>query len=155
MPDTPPNPLRRRLLLALAGALLACQPLGAGPVQARDGEDNSGQGGGGDRDDDRDDGDDDDSDDEVDADDDVDDDDDDDVDDGDDDDDDDGGGGGGNGGASTDGADRRIDDIIVRYSDGWVERIIGGRYELIDNLERRVILRAATWEDYARMAALR
>jgi hypothetical protein len=49
---------------------------------------------------------------------------------------------------------RRIRDITVQYQDGWIERIVDGQYELIDNLNRRVILRPATIEDFNRMMAL-
>ncbi len=49
---------------------------------------------------------------------------------------------------------RRIRNITVQYQDGWIERIIDGQYELIDNLNRRVILRPATIEDFNRMMAL-
>jgi hypothetical protein len=43
----------------------------------------------------------------------------------------------------------------VRYADGWVERIVGGRYELIDHQSRLVVRRDATSDDFARMIALR
>jgi hypothetical protein len=49
---------------------------------------------------------------------------------------------------------RRIRNITVQYQDGWIERIVDGQYELIDNLNRRVILRPATVEDFERMMAL-
>lgn len=48
----------------------------------------------------------------------------------------------------------RIRNITVTYPDGWIERIVNGQYELIDDLNRRVILRPATQEDFARMMAL-
>lgn len=51
-------------------------------------------------------------------------------------------------------ASTRIRNITVTYPDGWIERIVNGQYELIDNLNRRVILRPATQEDFARMMAL-
>ena len=52
--------------------------------------------------------------------------------------------------------DRRdLRDITVRYPDGWMERIVGGRYELIDHQSRLVVRRAATAGDFARMIALR
>ncbi len=72
----------------------------------------------------------------------------------------------GNGGNDDDGArsddddgdststNRRIRNITVQYQDGWIERIVNGQYELIDNLNRRVILRPATIEDFNRMMAL-
>jgi hypothetical protein len=46
-------------------------------------------------------------------------------------------------------------DITVHYPDGWVERIRGGLYELIDPARRLVVRRAATAEDRARLLALR
>lgn len=46
-------------------------------------------------------------------------------------------------------------DITVLYPDGWVERIRGGLYELIDPRGRRVVARSATVADFARMIALR
>lgn len=49
---------------------------------------------------------------------------------------------------------RRIRNITVQYPDGWIERILNGQYELIDDLNRRVILRPATVEDFNRMMAL-
>jgi hypothetical protein len=45
-------------------------------------------------------------------------------------------------------------NITVRYSDGWTELILNGRYQLIDNLNRQVIDRRATTEDFDRMFAL-
>lgn len=51
-------------------------------------------------------------------------------------------------------ASTRIRNITVTYPDGWIERIVNGQYELIDNLNRRVILRPATQDDFARMMAL-
>jgi len=47
-----------------------------------------------------------------------------------------------------------VPDIVLHYSDGWVEMIVNGRYELRDNLNRRVIRRRATEEDFMRMSAL-
>lgn len=55
---------------------------------------------------------------------------------------------------SSDRDNDRIRNITVTYPDGWVERIINGQYELIDNLNRQVIRRPATAEDFARMIAL-
>lgn len=46
-------------------------------------------------------------------------------------------------------------DITVLYPDGWTERIVGGRYELLDHQSRLVVRRAATAEDFGRMIALR
>jgi hypothetical protein len=40
----------------------------------------------------------------------------------------------------------------VRYSNGWAERIRGGRYELVDPYGRSVVRRPATAEDVARVA---
>jgi hypothetical protein len=48
----------------------------------------------------------------------------------------------------------RMRNITVTYPDGWVERIINGEYELFDNLNRRVVRRDATQEDFDRMMAL-
>jgi hypothetical protein len=46
-------------------------------------------------------------------------------------------------------------DIAVYYPDGWIERIVSGRYELMDDQSRLVIRRTATREDFSRMEALR
>jgi hypothetical protein len=45
--------------------------------------------------------------------------------------------------------------ITVLYPDGWTERIVSGRYELVDPQSRLVANRAATGDDFARMIALR
>jgi hypothetical protein len=61
-------------------------------------------------------------------------------------------------GGSSDGsgdARQRLRDIAVYYPDGWIERIVAGRYELIDHQSRLVVARTATSEDFARMIALR
>ncbi len=58
---------------------------------------------------------------------------------------------GGDDGGGDDPAPR---NITVRYSDGWTELILNGRYQLIDNLNRQVIDRQATTEDFNRMFAL-
>ncbi|WP_210529239.1 hypothetical protein [Rubellimicrobium arenae] len=46
-------------------------------------------------------------------------------------------------------------DVVVRYSDGWVEQIVDGRYELIDRQRRLVVRRLATAADFDRLVALR
>jgi hypothetical protein len=46
-------------------------------------------------------------------------------------------------------------DVTVRYSDGWIERIVSGRYELIDHQSRLVVRRTATADDFNRMISLR
>ena len=43
-------------------------------------------------------------------------------------------------------------EITVYYPDGWIERIVGGNYELIDQQKRRVVRRAATRDDLDRMS---
>jgi hypothetical protein len=48
----------------------------------------------------------------------------------------------------------RIRNITVTYPDGWIESIVDGQCELIDDLNRRVILRPAKAKDFARMMAL-
>ena len=68
---------------------------------------------------------------------------------------DDNGGDGGDRSGQRIGNDRPIADITLLYSDGWVERIVNGRYKLIDQLNRQVIARTATPQDFLRMAALR
>jgi len=68
---------------------------------------------------------------------------------------DDNGGDGGDRSGQRIGNDRPIADITLLYSDGWVERIVNGRYELIDQLNRQVIARTATQQDFLRMAARR
>lgn len=45
--------------------------------------------------------------------------------------------------------------MTVLYPDGWTERIVAGRYELMDDHSRLVVARPATAEDLARMLALR
>ena len=45
-------------------------------------------------------------------------------------------------------------NVTVRYPDGWVELILNDQYQLIDNLNRQVIARRATIEDFNRMVAL-
>ena len=63
--------------------------------------------------------------------------------------------GGGDDGASPRTNDgERVRNVTVRYSDGWIELILDGQYKLIDNLNRQVILRRATIEDFNRMVAL-
>lgn len=57
--------------------------------------------------------------------------------------------------SSSSGRAPSLPDIMVLYPDGWAERIVSGRYELIDPQSRPVIGRAATEEDFARMMALR
>ncbi|TNC49805.1 hypothetical protein FHG66_09830 [Rubellimicrobium rubrum] len=157
---TPPVLQSRRHALGLLGwtLVLGATPAGlwgAGPAWARDGEDDSGRGNGRDRDDDdRDDGDgqgrgrgrgrggDDGPDDR-----------------------DDHGRAGGQGPGAREGSPtseggsrdngQRLRDVTVRYSDGWVERIVSGRYELIDHQSRLVVRRTATADDFTRMIALR
>ena len=149
---TPPVPQSRRHAPGLLGStlVLGATPAGlwgAGPAWARDGEDDSGRGnddrgdeggrgrgrgrGGGDGPDDRDDQ----------------------------------GRPGGHGsgaregtptsGGGSRGPGQRLRDVTVRYSDGWVERIVSGRYELIDHQSRLVVRRTATADDFTRMIALR
>lgn len=48
----------------------------------------------------------------------------------------------------------QLRNVTVRYPDGWVELILNDQYQLIDNLNRQVILRPATVEDFNRMVAL-
>lgn len=48
----------------------------------------------------------------------------------------------------------QLRNVTVRYSDGWVELILNDQYQLIDNLNRQVIMRPATVEDFNRMVAL-
>lgn len=43
--------------------------------------------------------------------------------------------------------------ISVSYTDGWREAIAGDRYQLFDNLGRRVVDRKARQSDYARLRA--
>jgi hypothetical protein len=45
-------------------------------------------------------------------------------------------------------------NVTVRYPDGWVELILNDQYQLIDNLNRQVVSRRATVEDFNRMVAL-
>ena len=45
--------------------------------------------------------------------------------------------------------------MTVQDPDGWIERIVRGRYELIDQQSRVVVRRRATAGDLARMDALR
>ena len=84
----------------------------------------------------------------------------------------DGGGGGDTGGGDTGGAEsghqgsgtpvapvsgngrNQLRNVTVRYPDGWVELILNDQYQLIDNLNRQVIARRATIEDFNRMVAL-
>ena len=157
---SPDDPLgrRRALALLLAGLGLAAVLLAPTRARADDDEDHSGPGGGGDDHDDDDDDDDDHS--------------------GpggggDDDRDEDHSGSGRNGdddrsgpGSGWDDGDngsshgspgdgQRPRDIAVYYPDGWIERIVAGRYELIDHQRRLVVARTATSEDFARMIALR
>ena len=68
---------------------------------------------------------------------------------------DDNGGDGGDRSGQRIGNDRPIADITLLYSDGWVERIVNGRYKLIDQLNRQVIARTATPQDFLGMAARR
>lgn len=59
-------------------------------------------------------------------------------------------------GRSGEGDDRLwLRDVTVLYPDGWVERVAGGVYELIDPDSRPVVRRPATPADVARMLALR
>ena len=44
--------------------------------------------------------------------------------------------------------------ITVYYPDGWIERIVGGNYELIDQQRRLVVRRAGTRDDLDRMSEL-
>lgn len=152
-PDDPVD-RRRALALLLGGLGLAAVPLAPTRAWADDDDDHSGPGGGGDHDDD-------------------------------DDDDHSGPGGGGDdrdedhsgpgrGGSGGDrsgpgggddsggrssygsrGEGQGPRDIAVYYPDGWIERIVAGRYELIDHQRRLVVARPATAEDFARMIALR
>ena len=57
--------------------------------------------------------------------------------------------------SSSGGRAPSLRDITVLYPDGWTERIVSGRYELIDPQGRLVANRAATGDDFARMIALR
>lgn len=63
-------------------------------------------------------------------------------------------GGSSDDGSRAEGSETRLRNITVHYSDGWIEAIIDGQYQLIDNQSRQVILRRATVEDFDRMAAL-
>lgn len=44
-------------------------------------------------------------------------------------------------------------NIVVRYSDGWAEQIIGGTYSLLDRTGRPVIERPANDTDFKRLKA--
>ena len=72
-------------------------------------------------------------------------------------------GGDAGGATSTDGGSistgngsgrNQLRNVTVRYGDGWVELILNDQYQLIDNLNRQVILRPATIEDFNRMVTL-
>ena len=57
--------------------------------------------------------------------------------------------------STGDGSGRnQLRNVTVRYGDGWVELILNDQYQLIDNLNRQVILRPATIEDFNRMVTL-
>jgi hypothetical protein len=160
MPNNP-DLLTRRSVLLLTGAVVGLLGIGFGPRVAfaddgegedgnDEGDDNSGHGGG-----DEDGGDDNSGEDNG-------------GDDnggGDDDGGDDNGGGddnSGQGGGDDSGGDTRSSgqgserprNVTVRYSDGWTELILDGQYQLIDNLNRQVVQRRATIEDFNRMVAL-
>jgi hypothetical protein len=73
------------------------------------------------------------------------------------------GGSGGGGGLETGGTQitpasgngrNQLRNVTVRYPDGWVELILNDQYQLIDNLNRQVVSRRATVEDFNRMVAL-
>ncbi len=80
------------------------------------------------------------------------------------DDDDNSGSGSGNDDDDNDGRDRdrrgseqregTLADLHLRYANGWDERILNGRYRLVDPQGRTVANRRATHEDLARMRAL-
>ena len=48
----------------------------------------------------------------------------------------------------------QLRNVSVHYPDGWIELILNDQYRLIDNLNRQVISRRATIEDFNRMVAL-
>lgn len=48
----------------------------------------------------------------------------------------------------------QLSNVSVHYPDGWIELILNDQYRLIDNLNRQVISRRATIEDFNRMVAL-
>ncbi len=50
-------------------------------------------------------------------------------------------------------ASSRRDGIEVRYSDGWTERVRGGRYTLIDPRRRVVVDRPGKRSDVRRLDA--
>ena len=43
--------------------------------------------------------------------------------------------------------------VVVRYTDGWREQVVGGSYQLIDRKDRIVVRRAASKSDLQRLLA--